>query len=365
MVNRENGSAVKNETPRARRFARPYLLAFTFLLFIALLAGSFLVGTFVNQPVKRALEQAQQNIPVTAEVRTGIVNATPAFNGKIEAGSTQMLVVAADPPVVTRAAPAAGSTIQAGAFLGSVGGVPYFALLGPVPTFRDLPVDATGDDVFALRAALRTSGFSIAEKGPVDRLMLRVIQRFFTNAGYPLPTVIPGKQLVSLHGTGTVVTAAPLGSIVSKDNPLLTIRVGENRVAVRVDEIAAGNLAVGGKFSGAINGTAMNFTITEIGNFSSGDSTKLAGRTVHLETDDPEFQKLPVDTLVQLRQEVEAQETLTVPLTAVRRDANGDYVLRLNGGKQERVGITVLRTGDGQAAIQDGTLQAGDSVLVS
>src|SRR6218665_4094881 len=141
MVNRENGSAVKNETPRARRFARPYFLAFTFLLFIALLAGSFLVGTFVNQPVKRALEQAQQNIPVTAEVRTGIVNATPAFNGKIQAGSTHMLVVAADPPVVTRAAPAAGSTIRARAFLGYVRGVHYFALLGPLLPLRNFPED--------------------------------------------------------------------------------------------------------------------------------------------------------------------------------------------------------------------------------
>lgn len=407
-----------------RRFRRPVVLLLVVVLLLAVAAGSFVLGFFVRVPERDAVIAANQVIPVTAEVRRGVVDSNASFAGQMNSGQTVSFPPSTagggagsgdsasgsgggsggggdsagsagggsgkggdsaggtsgggfgggGPVVVTRRTLSVGDVVESGTLLGIVSGVPYFVLQGPLPLYRNLGVGDEGDDVSALQVALNTVGADLRVSGRVNYATLVAVRELYVRAELDAPSSILFQQLLPIVRAGRVVSVAEVGDLITGTRPLVTAAMMDNYASFRADVIAVKDLKVGGGLMVRVDGSEYSTVVSSIGGFSSGDANNLPGHVVSLSSTDPKFLGIAPGTVLSVRAVSATEETLMVPLTAVRGDSGGAYVFRVlkpgSGVKDqkvvtERVPVRVLRSGEGLAAVGDGALQVGDVVLVS
>ncbi|MBF4636242.1 hypothetical protein ITJ38_17665 [Agreia pratensis] len=262
-----------------------------------------------------------------------------------------------------------------------ISGEPYFALTGPLPLYRDLRTGDKGDDVTALQRALNTTGADISETGWVNWDTLHAVSELYEAAGFDIPKepAADGTEQNVIHianfvdaGTqsGVVTATAPVGTIVDDSTALATISVSQNYATFRADAVVSATLKAGDPLTVQAGNTNFDTTIAAVGDFADGTETQLPGRDVTLRSSDPAFTGLPPGTPVTVLAGGAVSDSLAIPLTAVRQDNDGDYVLRKekdSDGKTtyKRVAISISTTGAGWAGLADGSLEQGDEVRIT
>lgn len=355
------------------------------LIVVALVAASFAMGMWFAKPEWQNAQEAASPIPVSATVESRIVDDRPEIAGAIIAPSTHSIRINAsslpDPAVITIAPP---TTISYGARLVEISGKPYFVLPGPLPMYRDLRADDSGEDVRALQVSLNTIGHGIPETGIVGSLTLNAVEELFTNAGYQLPRetvhatvtgpsaspsptgntkqitrrVIPSTQLVSA-ATGRTSSRANVEDRVDAGTVVASIASSERTLTAIIPEDVLSRFPIKQAVNVNIDGKQYAGTVASIGAFVNGQDGKLPGypAQIKLTTAHSAPVKVGQSALVTLPG-TEIAEGAAVPIVAVRHDAQGDFVLvnTTQGEPPARTAVKILRTADGWAAVSGVTV---------
>lgn len=373
------GELVPSSAPRSRselrlrRFRNPLGVVLASAVVLALVGAAFVAGRLTATPVRETLAEAEEAIAVFAPVERRVVDSRDAFPASIKAGDVVPVVIPnASGAVVVRQGTKPGETVSAGSLLAVLSGLPYFALPGPLPLYRDLTWGDTGDDVVRLQAALSAAGLEPGSSGRVDRQTFWAVSALFERSGFDFSccSTIPYQQLVPVGALpAEVVSAAVVGSVLSDKNPVVQLRDGEPFASFTADAVAASTLTLGQELTANIGGEAVTMTVESIGEFVAPTSSTPGGREVRMRPAADSEVELTVGDQVTLFGPGTNEETLAVPLIAIRQDNGGNYVQIevVEGGKPklERVDVEVIRHGGGWASIEGGPLQVGDEVLVS
>lgn len=390
-----------------RRLNRPALVIGAVVVIGLLLAGSFVAGRFFAEPAWRAAQDAQAVIAVWAPVErrvvddrtswAGVVREPPETPIAVEGGGARRLVV-------VRRTLEPGDVADGGALAGVVSGAPYFLLPGPLPLYRDLRAGDSGDDVAHLQRALAAVGFSVRDTGTVDTPTMRAVRRMFDRAGFALPLervsldgvepsptadgtqpltqppttppatptpppveLLPHLQLLALPGgAATVVASAGVSAVLGPDVPLVSVRTGESFVEFIADVVDAESIQVGTQVTVRSAVGQQIGTVTDMGAFREATAESTAGRTVVVRVERPaELSRGATVTIVAAGGEDDPE--LAVPMTALRQDAAGGYVLTRDPTSEigtRQVPVEIVRTGGGYVAVR-GEVSEGDDVQVS
>lgn len=357
-----------DRAPRLRRLEHPVRAAVFGIVIVLALIAAFLAGFAVRSPERTALTAAQQRIPTTAAVERRAVDTRTTFSGTVQAGAEQKLTLPAPPEraVVTRQPHGVGDTLRVGDLIAVVSGSPIFALPAPLALYRDLVPGDSGDDVRTLQVGLRDSGFRVRVSGVVDAATTAAVDRLYQRAHLTPPhQLISASAFLGLSTTNARVTAtAELGTPVAADTALVTLRTAPNVALFRADVTQAADVHSGQEVSLEIGDQHIAGTISGIGDFSGAGDGAIPGYDITVSDLGGELDALRPGTTLTIVPGTKADESLAVPVVAVHRDAAGEFVLRApaHGEEPERVAVTVTHSGNGWAAISEGTLEPGDLV---
>ena len=384
-----------------RRLSHPTLVVGVVFVVGLLLAGSFLAGRFFAEPAWRVARDAQTAIAVWAPVEQRVIDDRRSWAGFVRAPLETSIAIdngGASRLVVVRRTLAPGDVATSGTLAGVVSGAPYFLLPGPLPLYRDLRPGDSGDDVAHLQRALAAAGFSVSDTGTVDARTMRAASRMFDRAGFALPVehrappedgveqadpagtppptssppisrpveLLPHLQLLALPtGAATVVSSADVATLLDPDVPLLIIRTGEPTVEFIADVVDADSISISTPLTVRSGVGEQVGTVIDVGPFVDATAESTAGRTVVVRVERPDELERGATVTVVASVGRGATE-LAVPMTALRQDAAGNYVLMRDTTAEtgtRRVPVEIVRTGGGYAAVRG--LTDGAEVQVS
>jgi hypothetical protein len=365
--------------------AHPRRLIVFFLVLATVAAASFVAGAFVRAPQQSALDAVSDQLEVTYAVEERIVAPGVTLPGRVVSGETRQLTVASgsgagavERLVVTRQTLVAGQAIAPGTLLGEVSGRPQISIPEGVPLYRDLVDGSTGADVTAFQSALQEMGLDASVTGEVGPRTLAAVVELYERFDTTLaaPTVISWSEFLPVTPGATVVNSAAVGTVLTPELPLATVKVSPDVVLARANVLEADQLTVGQAVqlrSGT--GTAAT-TVQHIGEFTTPEDNSGAGRDVTME--------IPADFVVTesapitISADGDAKSTPAVPVLALRQDDKGIYVELPNDPSEsadgngsntterEKVYVTVTAQAEGWAAIEpDEQLAIGAKVYVS
>ena len=185
-------------------------------------------------------------------------------------------------------------------------------------------------------------------------------------APVPTDTPLPAAEVLALpDGDATVVSVAEVGADLT-DAPVLTLRSGSATVIARAASSVAAQLGVGAEATvtdAADAGRSAPATVSAVSEFRPGatDDGLPPGYDVTLTIHDAPFAE-GARVVVTPAQQAPSTTGPAVPLTAVRQDQQGEYVVRTDDAA--RIPVRVLATGGGWAVV-DSELAIGDVVTVS
>lgn len=367
-----------------RRLARPLRPIAAVLAVSALVVASFVVGQRFAPLDEKVI--AEQNAPIDAyaDVESRVVSAGLVLSGVVKEAKRIDLNVPGLAPdhVVVRSPLKTGDLLRPGGLVSVINGRPYIALGQPLALYRDLKIGDSGDDVELFQARLSDAGYATSRSGTVTRDTVDAAARLFKAYGFALPTVtetvsdspepdsaegrtasvIPGDQFLSIpEGRNVVVKSAGVGSRPG-DGPVATLRRGQNYVEARLDITEIDEVKSGDEVQVEFGAQTATGKIAEIGDFTTDDDGA-SGYSVTVEPSDLDADWKP-ETAATLRAGGTEEATLAVPTIAVRSDSEGDFVTKKDGEVKTRVGVKVLRSDAGFAAIE-AKLNVGDQVLIS
>lgn len=127
--------------------------------------------------------------------------------------------------VVTSSSCTVGAEVKTGDTLLSVNGAVRVAVVTTVPLWRDLIPQTKGVDVQALQAALVAKGYGGGSSGTYDRATVAAVKQLQKAAAVAQSGNVALDQIQWIPaGSGTVSScAAPVGSMISAGQPLLTV----------------------------------------------------------------------------------------------------------------------------------------------
>lgn len=336
---------------------------------------AFLLGTLVRAPSASLQDAEESAMPVFAPVEIREVSTGLVVQGSVIAG-TELEVAApsrsADRLVVTGTGVASGTALGASpTLLTVVSERPLFVVRTIIPLYRSLALRDSGADVSALQSAL-----GVSETGVVDQATLKAVRALYASVGFApaggtRDTYIDASEFFAVPPTSleaTVVTVAPVGTILSDEVVAATLRVAPPSVTCRVGVVDVEELSIGTTVSvQTSDGGTIPATVTSVSDFSASTNTVTAGHDVAIQ-----FEELPseVESLVgqsvSVRLEAASPATLAVPLIALRQDNVGTFVLRrVEQDETERVDVIVTVQGNGYAGLTSKSLKVNDEVLVS
>lgn len=370
-----------------RRIRNPAWLALIIAASALAGVGGFLAASVIAESPEAALIEADAPITVTAPVEIRVVDSRATYSGTIAAGSTAGLIPAipSDLPVVTRQPLSIGDKVTGGSLLGAVADAPTFALVGILPTYRDLRPGDVGDDVKALQEAMVRAGLDVAITSLVDWSTLAAAERLFVDAGYALPreTVTPAKDadpsekqeqmlipitaFVGVPAEDLVVVAvAKEGSQLGEEASLVTVRTSADAVVFRASPDQVADVEPGTPVNVRTAAASVEGIVESIGDFQAGGDGLVPGRDVRVKVDPAALADAGVGTSVVVSGLGAEVESLAVPTVALREDARGSYLFVLgDDDKRIRVEVSVTAFGGGWSAVTSEALQAGDPVIIS
>ena len=370
------------KVPRVPRLRR--IIGFLVIV-TAGMAGSFFAGSYVKSPQSVALDAVNTPIQVTATVERRALASTLIVPGSMTPG-TSVGVTASVPPgteraVITRMLVAVGDTLKPGTIVATVSGRPLIVISTSVPLYRDLKDGDTGQDVSALQNWLQSIGYRPSTNGVFDKSTQESVAALYRDVDQPAPksddkkAMVRWREFVQIPGDeGSVTSVAASGAVLTDDLLVATAQTAPDVVVGRASITQAEALTVGQAVALEASGYNAQGVIQSIGVFDQGNPEKgtLPGMDIIASVpDDPNKPKPGQPVSVSVKEPV--QETLAVPLTAIKQDDIGTYVTVPSSEKDagegtsaERIDVTVTGQRDGWAALAETSkLEPGTTVDVS
>lgn len=205
------------------------------VIITAVNVGLWWIGSTVTTPEQRAAEAAPPTpSPIAVPVETGPIMEVLVTRGDVKPLDPFELKWSGEAPpdglaVVTGLPVSAGDVLEDGQVVAEVAARPIFLLSGPIPMYRDLKPNATGEDVRQLQTGLQRLGFYAGTvDGRIGSETIQAIGKWYESAGYQTLNVLE-------RSSGIVV---PLGEIVYVPE----VPVGVASVSIAVGDIAPGVL---------------------------------------------------------------------------------------------------------------------------
>lgn len=406
------------------RRARPWVAGVT--LAVIACAGSFWVGAGVTSPWEQARENAATPVVASASVVAGelVPEVTPVA-GVIRLGHS--VAVTVDGPregtraVVTRHRVAAGDRVGSGTVLVEVADRPLIALGIPFPLFRDLGFEDRGSDVRALQEAMTEQGWY---RGRVDGVFgtgtQEAVRRMYRSIGVSPPetreddaaalaeahralaelveqgdqatqdavaqararvaaaagrasTWLPAAEVVACEGEASVVSVAPVGTVLGADTAAVELRVGAPTATARATMSQVEAFEVGSPVTVSSVGEDADpygATVLSIGEFTDGHDDVPPGYDVTVGLVDVPSLADGDHVTIRPNEAGVAARGLLVPLAAIR-ERSGQLYVQVLDGDPTRVPVTthqapveLLVSRDGMAVVAGSELSAGDRVAV-
>ncbi|WP_141739810.1 hypothetical protein [Arthrobacter sp. HMSC06H05] len=438
----------KAGAPHLSRVAFPVRTLIITVVVIGAVVAAFFIGT-LTAPKNSVATVSDERIQATAVVEQRAIVPDTVILGTVGEGKTKNIVpsVLPETATVTKQALKKGDDVVAGQLLGSVAGTPVFAMQGKLPLYRDLAAGDRGDDVVAFQESLQNSGYTVQITGVVDSATIQAVTGMFQRAGYALPQreiepppestpaepgsdgasgegsseegetnaapaprtqpYIPVSAFAAIDGKGgTVLSVAAVASTVGPEQPLAKVRVGRRSISAHVNAVEAEQLSKGTEVHITADADTFAGTVENVGEFQAGSEGRTPGHNVTFTTKDEAFDKVQNGTQVRVGLKTKVKPQKAVPVTALRHDADGDYVLVQSTGsgsepkhdngqgadkqgsdkqgadkqgsdsrgadkqgagstsEPRRVKVTVGKTAAGWAAVESDDLAVGDTVVL-
>jgi hypothetical protein len=394
---------------RLPRWPRPVLLIVSLVLVAAIGASGLWVGYALRSSTEQQIRLAAAPVVATGRVGYQTQQLDPVTGTVGSVASYQYVPPAArfaGPVVVTQQGATVGQPLLPGKLIAGIDDVPVFGLPLPVSLWRDLALNATGTDVSALNTAL--SGLGLLRVRVTDvysASTAAAVAKLFKNAGFVAPSAAPGSSgaaagtvdavpatvaapvplpgdflpmssVATVSSGSLIVTQADaVGTVVAATLPVVTAAGPVNTIATKVDILHQQKIKVGTLVSlQAVAGADLGQgTITAIGGFSAGDSTKtgvdqLNGYPISISFTPPAAGATPVQggDQVTIQFPKLSDRALAVPTVSVRQSIGSTQVMVKNGKKYQLVSVTPLWQQGGWTGLGAGSgLTDGETVVVS
>lgn len=382
-------------------------------------AGAFVAGRFVRSPWDDAVANAAADLKTTARVsERDFVAEVVRAEGIASLGrqvSIPVPVTAASRAVVTSVGAKAGERVADGMPIASVSGRPVFLLGLQIPLYRDLQPGMYGPDVESIQHALAHLGlyrglvdgeYGAGTADAVEALYARARQEPpkdvpFVDWEPPSPepqelesssassdaanppkkdaptgeskppegTPLPMAEIADMPtGGATVVSIPKMGDDMSEAGELAILRTGRPEVTSRVSVSEGDAFRPGETVVLAVPGVAsVEVRVESVSDFlPGGDSGSQPGYDVVVQVPGTLAGKLSEGASATIATVATAvgERALAVPLTAVREDSLGKFVL-LERKEPVRIEVHLGLESDGYAQLvkADG-IEVGDVVLI-
>lgn len=381
----------------------------------------FLLGTQIRSPWDRAIANADAERIVTAKVEhRSLATGTAAISGVLSLGSesTVSIPLGDAPAIVTDSFVRSGDEVTSGDLIAEVSGKAVVALNLPFRLYRDLVPGSTGPDVAALQEALIDLGLlaGVAD-GDYGVATASAVERLFSIAGAEPPapsadavasvtaarstlqelqdaqdagpeeladareklrmvefaalTPLPAHMVAIIpSGRSVVLSSVGVGADLGETGQLINLRNGHPRVVFRVAVDQAELFPDGMKVMvTSVADTSLQTTgiVRNVSAYRPGGDGEVPGYDVSVRVDSAKELTDGLEVLVAADGQDRTIEGTSVPLVAIREDADGTYVLRPSEAtpSPERVEVRILQTGDGYAIVSSAELRVSDEVIVS
>jgi len=351
-------------------------------LLVGALAGSLAVAWLRPPADTSPIDNATKSLLVTASVERMPVRDRYSMSAQVTAPTLAGIFPtspgAAGREVVSGKVHKVGDTIHYGDVVAEVSGRPVFAVPASLPLYRDISGDDTGSDVAGLQKMLAGAGlYKGAADGKPGAATLQAIAKLYTRAGYgapdPVGLLVGDTAPVPADGL-KVASAAPVGSEISPDSPLLTVVAAPAVITARADMLQAQGFPLGAEVSVQIgSATPVPSKVLSVGDFQDGSLGVSPGYDVTISLPDGVDAAAAAQEPVVVSESADIPTGSAVPLSAIRRDANGATYVDLppaadgaTDSPVRHVSVTVLSQSSGYAIIQENPdLPTGAAVVVS
>jgi len=338
--------------------------------------------TWLHPPVDTsAIDNATKSVMVTAEVEDKPVRDLFSVQAQVRPEIEEPVVLATAGEgarqIVSGKVHAVGSVLHFGDVVAEVSGRPVFAVPSWLPIYRDITENAEGSDVDALQQMLQDIGLYLGSVGgKAGPQTMAAITKLYTRAGYAAPDpkglLMSDTAVLSADGLA-VASAAPVGSELSEDTPMVTVVTAPAVILARVDMIQAQGFPVGTSVMVQIGSASpMVSEVTAVGDFQEGTVSQPAGYDITVTIPDGVDSLVVVQEPVIVSESGDLQTGPAVPLTAIRRDSAGSSYVLVPGPSDQtpmtptRVAVSVTGQTAGWAVIQENPdLPVGATVIVS
>jgi len=345
-------------------------------------AAGLLIGAlgmaWLNPPVDTsAIDNATKSILVTAQVEEKPQRDLYSVGAQVTSETTEPVTPTAASDgvrqVVSGKVHAVGDILRFGDVVAEVSDRPIFAVPTWLPLYRDITENMEGSDVDALQQMLTDIGlYSGTIGGKAGPQTLNAIAQLYTRAGYPAPNpkgLAMGDTAVVPTDGLAVADAAPVGAQLSEDLPLVSVVTAPAVITARADMVQAQGFPVGTPVSVQIGSASpVDSTVIAVGEFVSGTTSQPAGYDVTIAIPDGVDSVAAAGEPVVVSERTDVPTGPAVPLTAIRRDADGASYILIPGsaGVPVRVIVDVVGQSAGYAIFDDNSeLPVGAAVIVS
>lgn len=150
--------------------------------------GAWWVASSSQSPEQAAARAAEPDASwVTETVELRVLSKTLIERGDVQAESSVSVLppVSVEPPaVITNELLRVGDDVDEGSVVVEVSGRPVFVVEGPVPMYRSLRPEMTGNDVALLQTALTRLGFETDDIGFFGEQTKAAVSAWYRSAGY-------------------------------------------------------------------------------------------------------------------------------------------------------------------------------------
>ncbi|MGH3498220.1 MAG: hypothetical protein ACRDP1_12235 [Nocardioidaceae bacterium] len=341
---------------------------------MAMLLG-VLLGRSIRSPAQQALDtqppgKSVITAPVTSRASTGQV----VTRGTIAVGQTVSVgpVQASTPvSVVTGVFVASGQTVRAGRRLIEVSGRPVFLLQGAFAAYRDIRIGERGPDAAEVNRALSRIGLPALKGSTFTAGTSSALAELYRRFGYASPSGggLDRREVVFAPDSSAVVTSvvARVGGSATTAN-LVVMSSGKTLVSANMDPNSARAVHVGDAAEIFLDGSGGQVS-ARVASVTVGSTVQTTSLTLKpLAPIDPTNSGADVRVVVTERST--GKSTLSVPVSAVYSQSNGQTAVVVQAGSSQQVvpvqvgpvvggfiGVAPMSGGPG--------LRVGDQVVVS
>ncbi len=396
---------------RLARWPRPVFTIVSLIVVVCVGVAGLTVGYELRSSTEQQIRTASLPVVATAKLKY-LTRVLDAVTGTVAAAAGYQFVPATaafpGPIVVTNSGVGLGAALSSGSLIASINDHPVFGLTLQTNLWRDLTLADTGTDVLAVNTALSglgylrgkaTNVYSTATAAAITAMYRKVglaaasaaptagsvnsatsSTSFSGATGLTPAPALPGSFL-AISSIANIPTPAlvvsqvvPVGSVVAAGAPVMGATGVENLITTKIDILHQQQIKVGTvvdlqETAGAGLGPG---TVTSIGLFSAGDTTKggidaLNGypMTVSFPTSSATVAVKSGDQ-VQLRFPALSKRELAVPTVSIRHSTGSSQVLIKVRQKYRLVAVTPLWQQDGWTGIDKAAaVKIGDAVVVS